>query len=85
MSAAVHILSIKPDLSGATEEGDEMDHEDGEGGGSDYDAHLSDAWDAAQEKDKEGFIAAMRAAIKSCIAEYESTEDEKPEEKEEEY
>ena len=42
---------------------------------SDIDAQLGAAFDAAHDDDKEGFTAAMRAALKAMCAEYMTGEE----------
>lgn len=78
MSAVLHIIPLGGDDE--PDEHDDVEHDgddkqDGEG----ENKHLEDAFHAAKEDDKDGFIAAMRAAIKSCIADYEGSESEESE------
>jgi hypothetical protein len=45
------------------------DSEEGEGGG-DEDSYLKEAFSAAKEDDEDGFMTAMKGAIRACIDSY---------------
>ena len=68
----IAVIGIKPDLGGD----DPIEGADG----ADYDKQLDDAFEAAKDDDKAGWKAAMRAAIKACIAESEGVEEPKEDE-----
>lgn len=57
------LLAMKKGKSKATEPDDEDDEPE------DVDGLLREAFSAMREKDEEGFIASMRAAIKGCSEE----------------
>jgi hypothetical protein len=84
MTPEVHVLNIHPDL-GHDDEDDHGEEEaiDGEGN-EDVEKHLEDAFEAAKDDHKEGFLKSMKAAIQACVQEELDAEHEPEGDEEEE-